>query len=125
MRSHRLTKLICGVLAVLMIGGVSIVAVGHAADEKAKEKKERAEMRGPLPTFYRDVIDGIQKDKMYKIHESYEPQIDELKKQVKALEDKRDAELEALLRPDQKERVKELMAQAAKERKAKKAEATK
>ena len=125
MRSHRLTKLVCGVLAVLMIGGVSIVPVGHAADEKAKEKKERAEMRGPLPTFYRDVIDGIQRDKMYKVHESYEPQINELKKQVKALEDKRDAELEALLRPDQKERVKELMAQAAKERKAKKAEATK
>src|SRR3569623_3839296 len=61
MRSHRLTKLVCGVLAVLMIGGVSIVPVGHAADEKAKEKKERAEMRGPLPTFYRDVIDGIQR----------------------------------------------------------------
>jgi hypothetical protein len=125
MSDIRVSRRVAGLFAAQVVGGLSIAAVAHAADEKPKEKKERAEMRGPLPTFYRDVIDGIQRDKMYKIHESYEPQINELKKQVKALEDKRDAELEALLRPDQKERVKELMAEAAKERKAKKAEATK
>lgn len=108
------------VLAVAMLATAVVVAQSFAADEKeadkpaAKEaaKKEKADPRGPLPVYYRDVIDGIQREKIYAIQESYAPKIKELQAQIKALEEKRNAEIEALLRPDQKERVAALMKEA-------------
>lgn len=108
------------VLAVAMLATAVVVGQSFAADEKeadkpaAKEagKKEKADPRGPLPVYYRDVIDGIQREKIYAIQESYAPKIKELQAQIKALEEKRNAEIEALLRPDQKERVAALMKEA-------------
>ncbi len=104
-----------------MLATAGFVAQSIAADEKkegdkpaAKEgaKKEKADPRGPLPTYYRDVVDGIQREKMYNVHQSYEAKIKEAQAAVKALLEKRDAELEALLRPDQLERVQQLKKEA-------------
>lgn len=92
--------------------------------DAAKKKKERADPRGPLPAYYRDVVDGLQREQVYKIQESYRPKLAELEAQMKELTEKRDGEIEALLRPEQKERVKKLMADAkAKREMARKAEA--
>jgi TolA-binding protein len=109
--------------SLVIVSGLCLALAARAADEKqpsadgAKAKKDRAEARGPLPPYYRDVIDGIQKEKMYKIHESYEGKIDDLRKQIRALEDKCDAEMTELLRPDQKERIKQLTDEAKSKRK--------
>jgi hypothetical protein len=119
---HRVVHTVVALLTFTFVSGWFLTTSANGADEgkpETKAKKERAEMRGPLPLYYRSVVDGIQKEQMYKICDTYEPKLDELRKQMKALEDKRDAEMEALLRPDQKEKVKQL-SEEAKQKRAKK-----
>jgi hypothetical protein len=90
-----------------------------AADKgDAKAPKPRAKPRGRLPAYYSQVVDGQQREKIYKIQQDYEPKISELKAQLQALQDKLDAEVEAVLRPDQLTKVKELTDAAKQKRKA-------
>ncbi|HWB00193.1 MAG TPA: hypothetical protein VG713_16985 [Pirellulales bacterium] len=93
-----------------------MAAAADAADEKAaaetKTKKARAEARGYLPPYYKNVVDGVQREKIYKIQSQYEAKMDELEKQLKAMADQRDAEIEGVLTPEQKQRIKELAAEA-------------
>ena len=86
----------------------------EGAKPAAKEgaEKEKADFKGTLPAYYRDVIDGLQREKMYAVQASYEAKIKEAQAALKALQDKRDAEIEALLRPDQLERVQQLKKEA-------------
>jgi len=74
--------------------------------------KARAKPRGRLPAFYGRVVSGDQKDKIYAIQQSYEPKIADLQAQLKALTDKRDAEIAAVLTADQKTKVDQLSADA-------------
>jgi hypothetical protein len=95
------------VAASLMLAGWTTQTV-RAADEKPAEKKEakeRAKARGVLPDYYAGVVDGTQRDKIYEIQKSYATKLDELKAQMKDLTDKRDAEIKALLTPEQKAKV--------------------
>lgn len=87
---------------------------GTADDRKpeAGKKAARAKQRGPLPAYYRNVVDGIQRDKMYKIYDEYDDKIDAVRAQLKALETQRDAEIDALLTAEQRERIKALAAEA-------------
>jgi hypothetical protein len=114
--------LVLGALVALLFVGPSWAAdqAAPATGDKpaTAAKKERADPRGPLPAYYRNVIDGAQREKAYKIFDEYEPKIDELKAQLKALVAKRDAEVEALLTAEQKSRIKELAAEAKAKRDA-------
>lgn len=80
--------------------------------------KPRAKPRGRLPAFYGRVVSGDQKDKIYAIQQSYEPKIADLQAQLKALTDKRDAEIEAVLTADQKTKVQQLSSDAKAKRAA-------
>jgi hypothetical protein len=94
-----------------------------AAKPEAKPSaKERAKPRGRLPANYGKVVDPLQKEKIYGIQEQYEPKLEALRAQLKDLVAKRDAEIDALLTAEQREKVKEL-AEAAKARRAKAAAA--
>lgn len=94
-----------------------------AAKPEAKPAaKERAKPRGRLPANYGKVVDPLQKEKIYGIQVQYEPKIEALRAQLKDLVAKRDAEIDALLTAEQREKVKEL-AEAAKARRAKAAAA--
>lgn len=72
-----------------------------AAPDKSKEAKSYKR----LPAYYGDLVDGAQKEKIYALQEKWGKQIDELAEQVKALQQKRDAEIEAVLTADQKAKL--------------------
>jgi len=83
-----------------------------AKESKEKEAKEKGKSRSRLPPFYNKVVDKEQRAAIYKIQEQYSPQIDELAKQLETLEDKRDAEIAALLTDEQRQKVAALIAEA-------------
>lgn len=85
----------------------------------AAPAKTRAKPRGRLPTYYGKVVDPTQKEKIYKIQQSYEPKIADLNAQLQALRDKRDAEIDAVLTADQRQKVAQYRADAKKQRAAK------
>ena len=78
-----------------------------AAPEKPKEKSYKR-----LPAYYGDLVDGKQKEKIYTLQEKWGKQIDELAEQVKALQAKRDAEIEAVLTAEQKVKLEKTRADA-------------
>lgn len=83
----------------------------------AKPAKQRAKARGRLPAFYGQVVDGLQREKIYAIQKDYEPKISALQAELKALQDKRDADCQAVLTPEQREKLKALTDAAKQKRK--------
>jgi len=72
------------------------------------------EYRGPLPAHYGKLgMSDSQKEKVYAIQDSYEAQIEKLRKQIEQIEGKREAQIATLLTPGQKLRLKELREEAA------------
>ena len=120
-----LRTLACGVLAccVTLPVNSSLVrgADAPAKESKEKESKEKGKSRGRLPPFYNKIVDKEQREAIYKIQEKHAAQIEELEKQLQAAEDKRDAEIAAVLTAEQREKVAALVAES----KAKSAEAKK
>lgn len=119
-----------GCCALVVCGWVGWTAIGQ---EKAKEKKAA---RPALPPYVGDVINEKQKEDAYKIAETYEPELDKLRAEIRKLnaelqkiQKKRDGEINALLTDEQKGRIKDLAAQskakAAANKKAKESAAKK
>jgi hypothetical protein len=82
----------------------------------APAAKEKAKAKGRMPNYYSKVVDGQQREKIYQIQKTYGPQIQQLQAQLKALNDKRDAEIDALLTPEQRVIVAALMTEAKQKR---------
>jgi Spy/CpxP family protein refolding chaperone len=89
----------------------------------AKQQKKLKQFKGRLPNYYRTVVTDEQRQKIYAIQKQYAPEIRKLREQLKTLTDQRNAKIEALLTPEQREQVAALK-NAAKEkrRKAKQAD---
>jgi hypothetical protein len=124
MSTRWLSGLVIGSLALgLSLAQHPLRGEDPAAKPEAKPAaKERAKPRGRLPANYGKVVDPLQTEKIYAIQDQYEPKIEALRAQLKDLVAKRDAEIDALLTAEQREKVKEL-ADAAKARRAKAAAA--
>ena len=118
-------------LAVVLTGAMALPAAGLTmltapttaqekaaveAPAKAGAKKERAAPRGRLPAYYADVVTEEQREKIYTVQRKYADQLKKLQEQIEALEGQRDAEIEAVLTPEQKAKVAERAAAAAKAR---------
>jgi hypothetical protein len=71
------------------------------------------DFQGRLPPYYSRVVDGIQREQIYGIQAKYAKQLADLEAQMKALEAKRDTEIEGVLRPDQVNRLKQLRGDSA------------
>ncbi|HEX3656954.1 MAG TPA: hypothetical protein VHV55_14150 [Pirellulales bacterium] len=82
-----------------------------AADD-APAAKEKSKLKGRLPNYYSKVVDGAQREKIQQIQQTYAPQIEQLQAQLKALNEKREAEINALLTPEQRTRLAALSAEA-------------
>ena len=122
MRSLRVVAF--GVVALALAGIVSQQPLrGQEATPKpeAKAAKPRAKPRGRLPAHYGAVVDEEQREKIYRIQQGYQSQIEALQAQLATLREKQASEIEAVLSPEQKEKVKQLAA-AAKAKRAKSAE---
>jgi len=80
-------------------------------------QKKRKKPRGRLPNYYGKVgVSEEQREKIYAIQAMYRPKIEALEKQIAELKAKEDAEVEAVLTPEQKKKVEESRAAAAKKR---------
>ncbi|HWB13304.1 MAG TPA: hypothetical protein VG826_29025 [Pirellulales bacterium] len=114
------------VVAAILLSAVSISLAQQdsskpatKADAKAEGKtaKPRAKPRGRLPAYYSKVVDGQQREKIYKIQQQYESKIAALKAELQALQEKVDAEVEAVLTAEQQSMVKKLAEEAKAKRK--------
>jgi Spy/CpxP family protein refolding chaperone len=86
-----------------------------AEHEKAAPVKVAKKPRGRLPAYYAQIgLSTEQRDQIYKVQSTYRKQIDELQKQIDALKKKQDAEVVAVLKPEQKEKLETLLAAAKK-----------
>src|SRR5262245_49232926 len=92
--------------------GLLLFAGGLLGQDVAKPK-----FKGRLPAHYGDIVTESQRVQIYAVQEKYAAQIDALKAQLEVLEIKRDKEVEAVLGPEQKEKLKKAQKTAAEQRK--------
>src|SRR4051794_6120051 len=96
-------------LFALLLGMVLVVPlVGQ--DEKDKDKdKEPPRLTGRLPLNYSKVgLTDAQKQAIFKIQAKYNAQLEQLKEQIRKLQDERKADLLKVLTPAQQARLKEI-----------------
>lgn len=84
---------------------------------KAAAAKKAAKPRGRLPAYYKDVVDNIQRDKIYAIQSDFNARIAALEEQLKTLLAERDLAVENVLSEEQKGKVKKSREDAAAKRK--------
>jgi Spy/CpxP family protein refolding chaperone len=93
----------------------------NPADFKAVAKEARKkETKGRLPAYYGQIVNPAQRQRIYQIQANYDPQIEALLAQIETLTEKRDAEIRAVLSPEQQQRLDTLI-QGAKANRAAKA----
>ncbi|MCA9108511.1 MAG: hypothetical protein KDA52_01070 [Planctomycetaceae bacterium] len=108
-------KLLIG-FAVMLGLAVVLPNLSPAQNDNTGSAETTKEYRGPLPAHFGKLgMSDTQKEKVYSLQESYEEQLEKLRKQIEQIEQKRDAEIETLLTPGQKLRLQELREEAAKE----------
>jgi hypothetical protein len=96
----------------------SLSAGANLLAQKVEGKAETKAAAAPkkvirrLPNFYGELVDGTQKEKIYAILDQHTPQIEALVAQVKALQQKRDAEIEAVLTAEQKVKLEKARAES-------------
>lgn len=81
------------------------------------EKTTRKKSRGRLPNYYGRIgLTDAQREKIYGIQSKYRVQIEELEKQIMALQTKENEEIVAVLSPVQQELLQKLQDEAKKRR---------
>lgn len=88
--------------------------------EDGTRKKQR-KIRRRLPNYYGQVgVSPAQREKIYSIQATYREKLEELEKQLLALREQQDMEIEAVLTDEQRERLKQLVQEAEKKRRSRK-----
>jgi hypothetical protein len=105
-------------LVVVALAGLSVVTQdpGNLLTAQDAEKPAAAKKpRGRLPAYYAQIgLSNVQRDKIYGVQGTYGTEIESLQKQIAAIEEKRDAEIVAVLTPEQKKTLEDLVAAAKK-----------
>jgi hypothetical protein len=126
--NHRFASMVVAAGIALALGSQGLMqpTVGQektAATEKAAPAKTAKKPTGRLPAYYAKVgVSDEQRKKIYSVQATYDTQIAALQKQIDELKAKEDAEVVAVLTPEQKAKLDELLAEA---KKAAEARATK
>jgi hypothetical protein len=92
---------------------------GEAVKVRQQEVK-KGDVKGRLPAYYGQIVDDAQRQRIYQIQSTYNPQIEALQAEIVALTDKRDAEIRAVLSPEQQQRL-DILVNGAKTARAAKA----
>ncbi len=96
-----------------------------AAKPAEKPAAKKKTIRGRLPAYYGQIgLSKEQREKIYQIQANYRAKIEELEKQLAELRAKQQAEIDAVLTPDQKKRLEELRSRARSRRSATKSSNT-
>jgi len=116
------------VVAVLTVGIGSVAwltnTIAQEAAPAATAPRVGDDEAGRLPPGYAVVVTKSQRAKIYTIQDSYQKQIDDLKKQLATIESKRDQEIEGVLDEEQKKIIEYVYKLRERERKAETAGAT-
>jgi hypothetical protein len=100
------------------IGPVAAQPNGDAAKAQPKDAK-KAPAKGRLPAYYAQIVNEGQRQRIYQIQASYYPKIDALQAEIDALVAQRDAEIRAVLSPEQQQRLDARIADAQAKKAAK------
>ena len=82
------------------------------------EKKPRAKPRGRLPNYYAKMVDKKQREQIYAIQAQHADAIAKLQAELAKLIAQRDAEVRAVLTPEQQQQVDKLQSEAMAKRKS-------
>jgi hypothetical protein len=83
-----------------------LVAQPKAEVAKARQKQaKQKQVKGRLPPYYAQIVDERQRQRIYQIQAGYGPKIDALQAELDALMAQRDAEIRAVLTPEQQQRL--------------------
>jgi hypothetical protein len=106
-------------LAVLLAAAAPAQEPAKQPDDPAKTTKvERKKPRGRLPTYFGKVVDSSQREEIYEIQSRYAEQIEKLQQELKELLKERDAEVDAVLSPEQMAEVVKLRREREAQRKS-------
>ena len=104
---------------IVLVAGLPVVPAQESeAPAKAAPAEKAKEFRGRLPAYYGTVVDDKQRQAIYDIQKEYHPKIAALKAQLEALIKERDEKIEAVLTPEQLNKVEEAKAAAKAKRAA-------
>ena len=114
------------VLGAVVCGGflASQAAVGIAADPpkapaaKADKADKAKSPAGRLPPHFSEVVDAKQREAIYAIQQQYAEKVGQLKAELDAQLKQRDAKIDAVLSPEQRQKVADLAAAAKAKREA-------
>ena len=111
-------------LAALMLAALCTIQVANtqaqedakkpeAAEKEDAQKPTRKKPRGRLPNYYAKLgISSKQRSEIYDIQADYKTKVEELEKQIVALEAEQKSKVEAVLSNSQKQRLAELLKEA-------------
>jgi TolA-binding protein len=121
MQSAYWKKLVLATLAsTLVVATVSLNSIGQdtkKADSQAKAGAKQ-KSKGRLPAYYKNVVTEEQRSQIYAIQAKYEKQLADLQGEIDAVKAKQNGEIEALLSPEQKEKLAQVRAEADAKKKA-------
>ncbi|NQV24724.1 MAG: hypothetical protein HQ518_10175 [Rhodopirellula sp.] len=111
--------------SMVVVAGLALAVGTHLSVEstvgqekaatKAAPAKVAKKAAGRLPAQYGKLgLSDEQRDKIYGVQATYRKQIDDLQKQIDALKEKQDTEVQGVLTADQKKKLEELLADAKK-----------
>ena len=102
---------VCTAIALSAALSANLAVAQPKSKAKAKATTEAsddapAKVKGRLPAYYKDIVDAKQKEKIYTLQADFNGKIDALEEQIKKLTADRDAAVEGVLSPEQKEKLK-------------------
>ena len=123
MRLRTILLTACAMLLTLIAGSITTMLTAQeastsAVDDEASAAADANESHRRLPPYFSDLVTPGQRTKIYSIQDRYEAQIEELKEQLRKVVAQRDAEVEAVLEPEQRELLTSIKQQSQRLREA-------
>jgi len=103
----------------LFVASVLVAAGWLAVSGSFITGQETKKAKGRLPAYYGDIVTPEQRERIYAIQAAYDVQKEKLETQLAGLKDKEAAEVESVLTPQQKGKLKLAQDEAAAKKKKK------
>lgn len=102
---------------VALLGGLIVLSGGLVGQDKKKDdpkkeevKKDEPKAKGVLPANWKKIgLTDEQVQNIYKVQNKYNDEIDKLEAKIKDLKTTRDKEMRAVLTPEQKKRLDDIL----------------
>jgi hypothetical protein len=122
LKSLRTRGLLSALLLVLLL--LPGLAIAQDREDRAApaDQKQAKPARGRLPAYFSQVVTVEQREEIYSIQARHAGPIEQLKKQLKEMTDRRDMEVTRVLSAEQRQKVNALREAARKRREARAAE---